>query len=230
MIKKYGIAFLAFGEEHILEFNETVKCLFDLNNHLDIFVITDNSNLIDNKQVHIKEIKEPFNYNLKRKSIEFAFEYYNIVVFMDTDVLINKRIDFEYIASIDEGMEVRWKANKTNYMGKEITIDEMNQTEYGKLIGDNSIEFINEFILLLRIDDVKRRKEFIECWNNLNDKTINHQPNNGRKGSLEGLIMYATCNKLNLEVRKVRNDFFNNIQNVGTLNQYKKTKTNKTIL
>lgn len=94
MIQKYGITFLAFGEEHILEFNETVKCLFDLNNHLDIFVVTDNLNLIENKNIHVKEIKETFNYNLKRKSFEFAFEYHNIVVFMDTDVLVNRKNKF----------------------------------------------------------------------------------------------------------------------------------------
>lgn len=84
--------------------------------------------------------------------------------------------------------------------------------------------------MILRIDKISKRNEFIEYWNQFNERTFDYQPNNGQRGSLEGLIIYATCNKLNLEVRKVRNDFFNNIHNIGTLNQYKKTKTNKTIL
>lgn len=228
-MNKYGITFLAFGENHIKEFNKTVKYLLDLNNHLDIFVITDDPNLIENQNIHIKKIDGPFNFNLKRKSFEFAFEYHNIVVFMDTDVLFNKNIDFDYVESINEGLEVRWKSDKTNYMGGQVTIAEINQTEYGKLIDDNKLEFINEFIIIVRIDDIEKRRLFVQTWDELNDKTLLHQPNNGCDGSLEGLIIYAVCNKLNLEVRKVRNGFFNNIFNLGTLNQWN-IKTKKTIL
>lgn len=229
-MKNYGITFLAFGEEHINEFNTTVQNLLELDASLDIFVVTDNQSLIENKNIHIREIVEIFNYNLKRKSFEFAFEYHNIVVFMDTDVVINKHIDLDYIEFIEEGMEVRWKSDRTNYMGIEITVNEISQTEYGKAINDNNLEFINEFIMILRIDKVEERKKFIDYWDNLNQKTLNHQPYNGQRGALEGLIIYSVCNKIGLGVRKIRNDFFNNIYNVGTLNQYRKTKVNKTIL
>lgn len=229
-MKNYGITFLAFGEEHINEFNTTVQNLLKLDASLDIFVVTDNQSLIENKNIHIREINEIFNYNLKRKSFEFAFEHHSIVVFMDTDVIINKHIDLDYIESVEEGMEVRWKSDRTDYMGKEITVNEISQTEYGKAINDNNLEFINEFIMILRIDKVSERKKFVDYWDHLNQKTYDYQPHNGQKGALEGLIIYSACNKIGLGVRKIRNDFFKNIYNVGTLNQYRKTKVNKTIL
>lgn len=229
MIKNYGITFLAYGQEHIKEFNETVKCLFDLDNHLDIFVITDDESLIENKNIHIREIKEPFNYNLKRKSFEFAFEHHNIVVFMDTDVIFNNRLDLDYISNVDEGMYVRWIGDETFYINGKITIKDILQTEFGKLLQDDDIKFINEFLMILRIDDVNKRNMFVKTWDFLNDKTLNHQPNNGLSGSLEGLIIYTICNKLDIRIEKPEHDFFKNILNAGTLNQFRKTKTNKTL-
>jgi len=230
MIKKYGITFLAFGEEHINEFNTTVRCLFDFDNHLDIFVITDNQELIENKDIHIREINEPFNYNLKRKSIEFAFEYHNVVLFLDTDILFRGKPDFDYITTLEEGMYVRWISENTKYKDEEITIQDVLETEYGKAINDKDIKFINEFLMVLRIDNIDRRKLFTQTWDNLNNITLKTQPNNGYDGSLEGLIIYAVCNKLNIKIERPSSDFFNNILNVGTLNEIRKTKTNKTIL
>jgi hypothetical protein len=230
MIKNYGITFLAFGEEHINEFNTTVKCLFDFDNHLDIFVITDNQELIENKNIHIREINEPFNYNLKRKSIEFAFEYHNVVLFLDTDILFRGKPDFDYITTLEEGMYVRWISENTKYKDEEITIEDVLETEYGKAINDKDIKFINEFLMVLRIDDIDRRKLFTQTWDNLNNITLKTQPNNGYDGCLEGLIIYSVCNKMNIKVERPISDFFNNILNVGTLNEIRKTKTNKTIL
>ena len=89
----FAITFLAFGEEHINEFNTTTKQLLDFDNNLHIYVVTDNKELIENKDIHIREIDEPFNYNLKRKSFDFAFEQHNVVMYMDTDILIKKDIN-----------------------------------------------------------------------------------------------------------------------------------------
>jgi hypothetical protein len=229
-MKKYGITFLAFGEEHIKEFNNSVKCLFDLDNHLDIFVITDNEFLIENKNVHIKEVKEPFNYNLKRKCFEFAFQYHNIVVFMDTDILISGNVNLDEFGEINEGMYVRYVSDTANYIGNEITISNIMKTDYGKLIGDSDIKFINEFLMVLRIDDTKKRNLFVKGWDELNELTLNHQPNNGEQGSLEGLIVYAVCNRLGIKVNKIRNWLFNNIHNIGTLQEFRRTKINKSLL
>ena len=230
MIENYGLAFLSVGEEHIKEFNLTIKCLFDLNNHLDIFVITDNIDLIENKNIHIRSINEPFNFNLKRKAIEFAFEHHNIVVFLDTDLVFTKTIDLNYIRGVKEGVYVRWISNEVDYMGKIITIDDILNTKYGEAIGDPNIKFINEFLIVLRIDEPEKRRRFIKHWDDLYQKTIDYQPNNGNDGALEGLIIYSICNKLELKVERPDNEFFNNIFNIGTLNQIRKTKTIKTVI
>lgn len=230
MIKNYGLTFLAFGQEHIEEFNTTVKCLFDLDNHLDIFVITDDETLIENKNIHIREIKEPFNYNLKRKSFEFAFEHHNIVTFMDTDVVFNSKLDLDYIGTVDEGMYVRWLGEEIEYINQKMTINDILKTEYGKLLEDDNIKFINEFLMILRIDNPEKRNSFIKTWDDLNHKTLSCQPNNGQNGSLEGLIVYTICNRLNIKIERLEHNFFRNIFNVGTLNRFRKTKTNKTLL
>lgn len=226
----FAITFLAFGGEHINEFNQTVKQLLEFNNDLNIYVVTNNKDLIDNQDIHIREINAPFNYNLKRKSFEFAFEDHNTVMYMDTDILFHKKPDFSYVDNVNEGMHIKWISGRTEYQGEIITINDINQTDYGRLINNPNIMFINEYLMVLRIDNPDKRKLFTKTWDGLNDITINHQPNNGYNGSLEGIIITAICDKLNINIECPRNDFFFNIINIGTINIHTKKKLNKTII
>jgi hypothetical protein len=225
----FAITFLAFGEEHINEFNTTTKQLLDFDNNLHIYVVTDNKELIENKDIHIREIDEPFNYNLKRKSFEFAFEQHNVVMYMDTDILFHGKPDFNYVRGVDEGMHIKWFSGSTQYKGEIITIEDMCQTDYGKMIDNENIMFLNEFLMILRIDDPDKRKLFTNAWDDLNNTTLSHQPNNGYDGALEGLIISAICDQLNIKIESPRNEFFFNILNIGTLNYYTK-KLNKSII
>lgn len=218
----YAFAFLAFGHEHIMEFNATVKDLFKLDNNINIFVYTDDKSLIENKSVHIREEKLLFNFNLKRKAIAFAFEHHPIVVFMDTDVILTGKIDLNYPLMVDEGLYVRWSGDEVLYMNKPITIDEIIQTEYGKLLGNN-LKFFNEFLMVIRIDDPYKRNEFINVWDELNDITLDCQPNNGNLGALECLIISAVCNRLNIPIIMSSTPFFRKILNAGSLKKIRKT-------
>ena len=69
--------FLAYGEEHINEFNIVAKSLLQINPKYRIIVGTDSPEQIIKGIYRVIEIKEPFNYNLKRIVIEGALKEFD---------------------------------------------------------------------------------------------------------------------------------------------------------
>lgn len=83
---KFGLCFLAYGDEHITEFNNLEN---NLNNY-PTFVLTNNRSLISSTTSNIIETTEEFNFNLKRYAVNSAFQKYDTIVLLDTDVDIKK--------------------------------------------------------------------------------------------------------------------------------------------
>ena len=76
----YCFCFLAYGDEHIDEFNIVAKSLLKLNPEYKIIVGTDSEDKIIDGVYKIIKIDEPFNYNLKRIVIKEAFVDFNTLI------------------------------------------------------------------------------------------------------------------------------------------------------
>lgn len=201
---KFSLCFLAYGDEHITEFN-------NLKNHLDdypIFVLTDNSNLISSNIPNIIQTTEEFNFNLKRYVVDSAFQKYDTVVLLDTDIDIQT---FEFIDEIKtDGMYVEWIDPKLTHKG--IRLDSKNNkylVELGKLNSHNlPIQFIPEYCVIIKISDINKRKQFVERWGEIHNMVKDVEPTDRHynlNGAIEGCIMYLTCMDLNIPIIPIGN-------------------------
>lgn len=199
-----SFCFLAYGDEHIKEFNHISKLLLTFG---DIFVCTDNrSKIIEN--VNITETSESFNYNLKRKSIEQALKKFDTILVMDTDYhLIDENINFSVFNDLLDGLYITWIDDKVDFMGEKISTCDINNKYFTKLdklnISNNKLFFIDECVFLLKISDKNKKIKFIENWNYIFNETKDIQPNNGNNGAIEGLIIYLSCLLSNINIYKV---------------------------
>jgi hypothetical protein len=215
MKNNFAVCYLAYDDEHINEFNYISKSLLELDN-FNIFVCTNNKYKII-QDVNIIETKEFFNFNLKRKSIEIALKKFDIILVMDTDYkIINKNIDFSFLYELNDGIYVKWFDNMVDFMGEKMSSSDNNNLYINKLYELNTINnelfFIDECIFLLKISDEIKKNNFIENWNNIFNETVHVQPNNGKNGAIEGLIIYLSCLLSGIDIYKV--DDYNKINNL----------------
>jgi hypothetical protein len=136
----YALCFLAYGDEHIQEFNNLCYNLLKRDETPHIFVLTDDKSKIDNLPVSVLETREEFNFNLKRHIIEEAFKLYDTIILLDTDIEIKS---LQFMSTIDEdGMYVKWVNPKLTHKG--IRLDTKNN--------DYLIELnkLNKHIFLVR--------------------------------------------------------------------------------
>lgn len=197
---KVALCFLAYGDEHINEFNELLKQILDY----PIFVLTDNaSKIIPHSNITIKETFEPFNFNLKRFAINDAFEYYDTILLLDTDVDIG---DIDFVNDIKtDGMYVEWidpllthKGIRLNSKNNEYCI-ELNKLNKNKL----PIQFIPEYCVCIKISNINKRIKFIERWSELHNSIKKFEPTDGHynlNGAIEGCIMYLACMDLDIPI------------------------------
>ena len=82
----FALCFLAYGEEHINEFNVISTKILNRTPTLPIFVLTDDKSKIDNVSIKIIETQEEFNFNLKRYVVAEAFKEYDTIILLDTDI------------------------------------------------------------------------------------------------------------------------------------------------
>ena len=64
-MKEFALCFLAYGDEHIDEFNDVSKKILSTHPLSNIFVLTDDKSKIHNQSINIFETQEEFNFNLK---------------------------------------------------------------------------------------------------------------------------------------------------------------------
>ncbi len=196
---KFGLCFLAYGDEHITEFNNLKN---NLKNY-PTFVLTNNRSLISSTTSNIIETTEEFNFNLKRYAVNAAFQKYDTIVLLDTDIDIQT---FEFIDEIElDGMYVEWIDPKLTHKG--IRLDTKNNNyliELGKLNKHNlPIQFIPEYCIIIKISDKDKRKQFVERWSEIHKIVKDVEPTDRHynlNGAIEGCIMYLTCMDLNIPI------------------------------
>lgn len=196
----FALCFLAYGDEHIDEFNNLVDSILEY----PTFVLTDDSSKIYKHQsINIIETNEPFNFNLKRIVINEAFKTYDTVLLLDTDITINS---IEFISTIEkDGMYVEWIDPKLTHKGDRL---DMYNNEYCiQLTKLNKhrlpIQFIPEYCVSIKIADFDKRFKFIERWNEIHNLIKEFEPtdrNYNLNGAIEGCIMYLSCMDLELPI------------------------------
>lgn len=199
----FVLCFLAYGDEHIDEFNITSNKLIKSNPTLPIFVLTDDKSKIDNLSVNVIETQEEFNFNLKRYVVEEAFKQYDTIILLDTDVNITS---FSFITELQsDGMWVKWIDPKLTHKGNRL---DMYNNEYCVELSKLNthklpIQFIPEFCVVIRIEDIVKRMNFIERWGKIHNSIKQFEPTDRHynlNGALEGCIMYLTCMDLGIPV------------------------------
>lgn len=86
--KKLAISFLAYGNKHIDELSNLLNKLGEYKNEINFYITTDTEfNLYNYNKIIL-----PFNYNLKRFPIRDAFINNDVVLFIDTDHVLKKKI------------------------------------------------------------------------------------------------------------------------------------------
>jgi hypothetical protein len=199
----FALCFLAYGDEHINEFNEVCSKILQTHPLSNIFVLTNDESKIHNHSINIIKTQEAFNFNLKRYVIAEAFKLYDTIIMMDTDVDIKS---FKYISDINsDGMYVKWITPKLTHKGNQLNMyNNVYCVELSKLnMHKVPIQFIPEFCIYLKITNIEKRKQFIERWSNIHNSIQQFEPTDRHadlNGAIEGCIMYLTSMDIGLPI------------------------------
>ena len=159
----FCFSFLAYGEEHIKEFNIVAKSILKLNSNYKIIVGTDSPSDIIEGVYGVIKINEPFNYNLKRIVIEHSLKEFNTILFLDTDIFIRYGVNFSILDNLVDGM----------YAAEIVGLDELRDV-YGSLdymkeyldelskIYTDQLFLIHEGLFILNLSDTKQKEDFIK--------------------------------------------------------------------
>lgn len=210
-MKKIGICLLAYGEEHIKE------CIFLINNmkfykkDIKFFVGTDSVDEFNNMDnVEVIKIDEPFNYNLKRKSVEVAFKECDVVVIMDTDIIehvlydtiptVNK-VDFNKLNDIEDGMY----SDIIDGFGLNL-VHRYQKKIYDLTDGYDGLLHLFEHIIIFKISEENVKNELMKNWDTFYYETLDTpQPYSftGKNGSMEGLLIHGSAYKAGIKFTRI---------------------------
>ena len=227
----FCFSFLAYGEEHIKEFNIVAKSILKLNPDYKIIVGTDSPIDIIDGTYNIIEINEPFNYNLKRIVIEHSLKEFNTILFLDTDIFIRYGINFSILDNLEDGMYAAEIVGLAKLCDAGGSLEYMRGylDELGKTYKDE-LFLINEGIFILNLSDIKQKKDFIKYWKEIDIQTRPyHKVAYDLPGAMEGLIMWIAVQKSNIKLTLMEGEIeklFNLISHFGGRNR----KLEKTLI
>ena len=195
--------FLAYGEEHINEFNTVVKMLWKIDSNYKVVVATDSPKDIIEGVYKVVEIKEEFNYNLKRVALAAALKESNTVVFLDTDTFLRTGINFSELDNLENGMYAAEIVNLDSLKDVYGSLDYMKDylKELTKVYTDE-LFLVHEGYFVLKIEDKEQKKSFIEYWEDIDKQTRPHQRlAYDLPGAMEGIIMWIALQKAKIDVK-----------------------------
>lgn len=187
---KCVIVFLVYGDEHINEFNRLFKRITYLNPNIKVLVGTDDPNKIIG--VHdIIHIEEEFNYNLKRLVIKEGLKDNDVVLYLDTDIIIRDNIDFTILETLPKGIHPFELGYANVYLSE--YFNELKQ------IYPNLSNSISEHGFVIVKDATTNT--FIDTWELMDNRTKSVQYEHyGMKGAQEGLLMWISANISNTTI------------------------------
>ena len=210
----FAICCVAFGDEHINEFNKLSNVLLNLNPELNIYVCTNDASKITNKSVNTIESNAKWNFNLKKESIREAFNKFDTILFMDTDMHVRKDVDFSLLNRLEENRMYLIRKPHTIFKykeGEQISIYGMMQnTQYGKYIQsivnpNRKLAFVEEQFFVLKLSNIEQRESFYNVWDMIYRDTINLNchPNHIFE---EGLNIFLSCLLSNIPINYTNPD------------------------
>lgn len=219
----FCFCFLAYGDEHINEFNIVAKSILDLDKNFKIVVGTNSPSKILKGVYRIIELSESFNYNLKRIVIGEALYEFDTIFFLDTDTFIKNDADFSLLNEIDEGL----------HASKIVGLDELRDV-YGSLeymkdylsilttITDDALELIHEGKFVLHLKDNNKKQNFIQWWEKIDKQTRPYQKlAYDLPGAMEGIIIWIAVKKSMIKLKIVDGEIqklFKSIKHFGKTN------------
>ena len=198
----FCFCFLAYGEEHINEFNIVAKSILKLNTNFKIIVGTDSPSDIIEGVYRVIKINEPFNYNLKRIVIEHSLKEFNTILFLDTDIFIQYGINFSILDNLEDGMYA------AEIVGLNTLKDVYGSLEYMREYLDeltkiypNEFFLVHEGIFVLELKNNKQKKDFIKYWKEIDMQTRPyHKLAYDLPGAMEGIIIWIAIQKANIKL------------------------------
>jgi len=217
----FAFCFLAYGDEHIDEFNIVADSLLNLNKEFKIFVGTDSSDKLIDGIYKIITIDEEFNFNLKRNVIEVALNEVDTIIFLDTDIFIRNGIDFSVIKNLN---------NNTIYADEIVGLEKLKDV-YGSLdymqeyldiltpMIDTPLFLIHEGLFILKTTN-ETKDNFLNNWKEIDLQTRPYQKMAyGVLGAMEGLIIYISLIKSGIKIELAKDDIrklYSNIAHFGS--------------
>lgn len=225
---EYAICTFCFGERYYEQTNRMIKSFDYLSQKPDIYIVTDNTKIIENRDfVHVKNIEEydpkylsyeknyyEFDFSVKRFSVKYAFESgYEKVILCDTDVVINpdsfshKKImecfvDNSIVGPVTYNFNQQIKAN--TYLGiRFLEYEEVFCIYFEKSDLDYMPEDCIQFISLNNDTKFKFIKTWDECINIKDEKKLLNSP----CGNIDEMCFSALYN--NISVGNNSNKFSN---------------------
>ncbi len=219
----FCFCFLAYGEEHINEFNIVAKSLLGLNSEYKIVVGTDCPDQLIEGVYRVIKIEEPFNYNLKRVVIEEALNEFDTLMFLDTDIFIRNGVDFGILDKVGVGIHVAEVVNldklRDVYGSLEYMRDYLSELS---LIHLDDLYLVHEGYFILKVENKEQGDSFIKYWREIDTQTRPYQKlAYDLPGAMEGIIIWIALQKSGIEVKLPEADVtkvFNQISHFGRRN------------
>lgn len=219
----WAFLFLAYGDEHIREFNIVGKSILERNPQFKIVIGTDEPNKLIEGLYKVIHIHEPFNFNLKRVVIQEAINEFNTIIYLDTDVHIRDSVDFSILEKLPNGIHPLWIMDENQLSNRDGSFEYI-QNYLDKLhdITPGPIRLILEYAFIIKDNDI-RLLEFIEHWKRIDMETreVQHQQY-GLRGASEGLIIWIAAIASGMIVHPPEGEaskLFDNIVHFGYENQ-----------
>ena len=200
----FAICFLAYGEEHINEFNIVAQSLLDLHQSLKIYVGTNTPELIKPCIYKTITLGDEFNYNLKREILEYALRDFNTVMLLDTDVFIKGGIDFSAVKDLpdknilfyDELVDL--EELKDVYGSLEYMKDYLDILE---LVHNDDLKLVHEGLFTVKLIDQEVKVKFLETWRRLDLVTRPYQKKAyDQPGAMEGILLYISLIRAGIQI------------------------------
>lgn len=195
-MNKIGICILAIGDEHIeesLNLINSIKKIIEYD--FNYYIATDKPEMFIDENINTKKITEHFNYNLKRIPIELGLEHTDTIIFLDSDTVAIKNINFHEVQNMRDGVYGTLVHNP---------IKENNENYYEKLFNiskNEKIPYFFEHNLIIKLSNIEKRKKFIQNWGYIFEETKDVQNySKGHYGSCEGIIIGLSCVLSEIEV------------------------------
>ena len=213
----FCFCFLAYGQEHINEFNIVAKSILKLNTDYKIIVGTDSPVDIINGVYRTILIEEQFNYNLKRIVIEESLKEYDTILFLDTDIFLRNGVDFSVLTNLENGMYVAEIVDldklKDIYGSLEYMKDYLNKL---KEIYSKELFLVHEGLFVLHLTNDIQKKDFIKYWKEIDIETRpHHKLAYDLPGAMEGIIIWIAIQKANIKLNLINGKLQNLIEYIS---------------